>query len=191
MHSDQSGVVDLTMQDELKARQQQRETIGADASTADEENALRPRTRSSNATEETELETRPNSTTSNVFPSWIRRYGRDATSKTNLSPQLTELVHAFESSQLASALKQDMDKASRTAESADNSDGGNGSEASDAPSIALQGYKRATLWTQFRILSSRAFKNLYRNPMLMLSHYALSAVLAGAVEIKLLSVLDD
>ncbi|KAH9814198.1 hypothetical protein DFH28DRAFT_972577 [Melampsora americana] len=37
---------------------------------------------------------------------------------------------------------------------------------------------KASLWQQFRILSGRAFKNLYRNPMLMLSHYLLAIVLA-------------
>ncbi|KAG0144632.1 hypothetical protein CROQUDRAFT_659689 [Cronartium quercuum f. sp. fusiforme G11] len=41
-----------------------------------------------------------------------------------------------------------------------------------------EGVSRATGWEQFRILSGRAFKNLYRNPMLMLSHYLLAIVLA-------------
>lgn len=34
--------------------------------------------------------------------------------------------------------------------------------------------KRASFWTQFSILSSRTFKNLYRNPRLLLSNYVLS-----------------
>lgn len=34
--------------------------------------------------------------------------------------------------------------------------------------------KRASFWTQFSILSSRTFKNLYRNPKLLLSNYVLS-----------------
>lgn len=38
---------------------------------------------------------------------------------------------------------------------------------------------RAGFVQQFLILSSRAFKNLYRNPMLMLSHYLLAILLAG------------
>lgn len=42
----------------------------------------------------------------------------------------------------------------------------------------IRGYQRASWWTQFRILSGRAFKNLYRNPILLLTHYAVSIVLA-------------
>lgn len=42
----------------------------------------------------------------------------------------------------------------------------------------LRGYKKASFWTQFKILSSRAFKNLYRNPMLMAAHYAVAVVVA-------------
>ncbi|KAG7661595.1 ADP1 [[Candida] subhashii] len=34
--------------------------------------------------------------------------------------------------------------------------------------------KKASLWSQFTILSSRIFKNLYRNPRLLLAHYILS-----------------
>ncbi|WVQ75296.1 hypothetical protein IAR50_004912 [Cryptococcus sp. DSM 104548] len=46
----------------------------------------------------------------------------------------------------------------------------------------LKGYKKASLWTQFKLLSERAFKNLYRNPLLMATHYAvalLAALLCG------------
>jgi ABC-type multidrug transport system ATPase subunit len=58
--------------------------------------------------------------------------------------------------------------------------GSNGHTA-DAPdnSASTAGeFKRASWWTQFTILSGRAFKNLYRNPMLMLSHYAISIFVA-------------
>ena len=42
----------------------------------------------------------------------------------------------------------------------------------------LKGYKKASLWTQFKLLSGRAFKNLYRNPLLMATHYAVAVVVA-------------
>ncbi|KAK4685767.1 ATP-binding cassette, subfamily G (WHITE), member 2, partial [Tremellales sp. Uapishka_1] len=42
----------------------------------------------------------------------------------------------------------------------------------------LRGYKKATLWTQFKLLSGRAFKNLYRNPLLMATHYAVAIIVA-------------
>ncbi|KXS11308.1 hypothetical protein M427DRAFT_73054 [Gonapodya prolifera JEL478] len=44
--------------------------------------------------------------------------------------------------------------------------------------------KRATWWTQFTILSGRTFKNMYRNPNLLLGHYAVTllvAILCGAL----------
>lgn len=45
-------------------------------------------------------------------------------------------------------------------------------------SKSLRGHKKASFWTQFTILSGRAFKNLYRNPMLMVAHYVMAIVLA-------------
>ncbi|WWC87386.1 uncharacterized protein L201_002275 [Kwoniella dendrophila CBS 6074] len=42
----------------------------------------------------------------------------------------------------------------------------------------LKGFKKASLWTQFKLLSGRAFKNLYRNPLLMATHYAVAIVVA-------------
>jgi hypothetical protein len=37
---------------------------------------------------------------------------------------------------------------------------------------------RATPWTQFQILSGRTFKNLYRNPNLLVTHYLISVVVS-------------
>ncbi len=48
--------------------------------------------------------------------------------------------------------------------------------ATDMP--LLRGYKKASWWTQFKQLSGRAFKNLYRNPLLMASHYIVAIVVA-------------
>jgi hypothetical protein len=45
--------------------------------------------------------------------------------------------------------------------------------------LIARGQDRVGFVQQFLILSSRAFKNLYRNPMLMLSHYLLAILLAG------------
>ncbi|KAK3354314.1 hypothetical protein B0H65DRAFT_8042 [Neurospora tetraspora] len=41
-----------------------------------------------------------------------------------------------------------------------------------------KGYARVGLFRQFVILSQRTWKNLYRNPMLMLTHYAIAILLA-------------
>lgn len=40
-------------------------------------------------------------------------------------------------------------------------------------------YKKASFATQVAVLSSRTFKNLYRNPKLLLSHYILSLLMGG------------
>ena len=55
-----------------------------------------------------------------------------------------------------------------------------GMEARDvlAETELLRGYKKASYWTQFKLLSGRAFKNLYRNPLLMATHYAVAIVVA-------------
>ena len=73
-----------------------------------------------------------------------------------------------------------------------------GLEARDvgAETELLRGYKKASLWTQFKLLSGRAFKNLYRyvikppsrrhwdrlliprNPLLMATHYAVAIIVA-------------
>ncbi|CAL5870036.1 uncharacterized protein PFLUO_LOCUS4269 [Penicillium psychrofluorescens] len=56
----------------------------------------------------------------------------------------------------------------------------NGSANSDLMSGSSQpkSYARVGLMRQFIILSQRTWRNLYRNPMLMLTHYAISILLA-------------
>ena len=60
-------------------------------------------------------------------------------------------------------------------------EGGNGNgELRDVAveSTLLKGRKRASWMTQFKILSGRAFKNLYRDPALLAAHYLSSIALA-------------
>lgn len=61
----------------------------------------------------------------------------------------------------------------------------NGSNDNDLPNnnsagvtVVGRGYSRISYFRQFIILSQRTWKNLYRNPMLMLTHYAIAIVLA-------------
>ncbi|TXT13418.1 hypothetical protein VHUM_00785 [Vanrija humicola] len=42
--------------------------------------------------------------------------------------------------------------------------------------LHIKGYKKAAFGTQFVLLSGRAFKNLYRNPLLMGTHYVVAVV---------------
>ncbi|KAG0207816.1 hypothetical protein BGX33_006623 [Mortierella sp. NVP41] len=52
---------------------------------------------------------------------------------------------------------------------------------------AVATYRRASWWSQFNILADRTLKNIYRDPMLMLSHYVMSiflGLLCGALFYK-------
>ncbi|KAI9594039.1 hypothetical protein BDF19DRAFT_423796 [Syncephalis fuscata] len=51
--------------------------------------------------------------------------------------------------------------------------------------------RRSSRWTQFRILSNRTFKNLYRNPYLMLTHYGISLFLAVFCGLLFYNVTND
>ncbi|BGP14521.1 hypothetical protein JCM10213_005190 [Rhodosporidiobolus nylandii] len=122
----------------------------------------------SSATDETELESRNGS----VFGSPIKRLwssssGRASPEQPALSPHLARLVSAFQGSNVNRHMQQEIASA-RTAAV----DGGEGV-------ASLRNYKRASWWSQFTILSGRSFKNLYRDPMLMLSHYAVAVIAAA------------
>lgn len=133
------------------------------------------RAASSTIGEDTELETR-NGGSSTASP--IKRFfssstsGRSTPVSTPLTPELTRLVDAYASSSIAQEELRDI----ATAKTA-SATGGRGAQPDE---LVLRNYKRATWWSQFKILSGRAFKNLYRDPMLMLSHYAVAVLAAGA-----------
>jgi hypothetical protein len=91
-----------------------------------------------------------------------------------LSPLLAELVTAYERSELAIGAEQDMANAEAAAT------GGGEGELPDVAveSVALKGRNRASWATQFKILSGRTFKNLYRDPALLATHYISAFILA-------------
>ncbi len=66
--------------------------------------------------------------------------------------------------------------------------GANAANGTDQPYVSgtAQGYRRIGWARQFGILSRRTWRNLYRNPMLMLTHYAMAISLAGRFIDKLL-----
>lgn len=55
----------------------------------------------------------------------------------------------------------------------------------------LTGYEKISLFNQFRILSGRTFKNLYRNPMLMLTHYVIAVILGLFCGVLYFNVTND
>ena len=97
-----------------------------------------------------------------------------------LHAELETLVEAYASSDIAKTIESEM-KALQDDVARSNSAGGVVSnEPVDAvlETSLLRGRKRATWGTQFRILSGRAFKNLYRDPALLAAHYISAVALA-------------
>lgn len=143
----------------------------------DEVEAQVSRGRMAGATEEgTEMRSRDASPRRvGSLRSWASRtFGstKAASEEVDVSEQIVSLAKAFESSEQNAATQRAIRSASQSAGGV-----GNGSTGREG-GLAIGGYRKASLWTQFTILSGRAFKNLYRNPMLMLAHYVLAIILA-------------
>jgi hypothetical protein len=153
--------------------------------------------------DETELQTRPNSIASTTGR-YIKRktsqlleaVSSSAEGNKQLSPKLAALVEAYADSEIARAIQRESDELRRETERAGEGRGVLG-PMNDLPDVALEtsllrGRKRASWGTQFRILSGRAFKNLYRDPALLAAHYLSSIALACrslSLPLLLLSVL--
>jgi ABC-type multidrug transport system ATPase subunit/ABC-type multidrug transport system permease subunit len=90
------------------------------------------------------------------------------------------LVQSYIQSDIAGNTHDEIQQAITTAV---NSNGQNANGYTvDGPNINLgamgRGYARIGYWRQFALLSQRTWRNLYRNPMLMLTHYAIAILLA-------------
>ena len=100
-------------------------------------------------------------------------------------PHVAALVDAYAASEITTAIRADIRSTAQPTQ------GPEGSE--ELPDVTveselLRGRKRATWATQFRILSGRAFKNMYRDPALLTFQY--SASIAAARESSLERTLD-
>ena len=102
-----------------------------------------------------------------------------------LMPHIAALVDSYATSEIAAAIRADTHLVAHPARGLDGSE-----ELPDVTveSTLLRGRKRATWSTQFRILSGRAFKNMYRDPALLTFQY--SASIAAARESYWLSVIN-
>ncbi|KAI0380351.1 hypothetical protein F5Y04DRAFT_103952 [Hypomontagnella monticulosa] len=91
---------------------------------------------------------------------------------------LDGLVHAYAESEIADSIHNEIQQAVTSARVA-NGRNGNGVDGAQSNGSAIgRGYARVGLLKQFIILSGRTWKNLYRNPLLMLTHYAIAILLA-------------
>lgn len=156
-----------------------------------------------NLEESTELRTRPNSIAESQSGSQEPNGGNDGGSaagkylkrKTSqlmdvfssgssqadvpLSPLLAQLVQSYASSQIAADIRASIGQTGELSDPTSPAGGTNG-EGRDIveESVNVRGRRRASYATQFRILSGRAFKNLYRNPALLTAHYISSIGIA-------------
>ncbi|KAL8880675.1 MAG: hypothetical protein Q9198_001960 [Flavoplaca austrocitrina] len=87
---------------------------------------------------------------------------------------LDDLVGQYEKSDVAKSLHDDIDAAVKS------SSASNGTSHGQVNAMvgSMKSYRRIGWFSQFTILSRRTWRNLYRNPMLMLTHYAIAILLA-------------
>lgn len=118
---------------------------------------------------------------------------------------LQSLIEGFKQSTIYAAVEQQIDGAVESAQNGRNTPASRASSrqqqhpsdpvSTTAPIAsseiysdkAISTYRRASWWSQFRILADRTLKNIYRDPMLMLSHYCMSiflGLLCGALFYK-------
>lgn len=99
------------------------------------------------------------------------------------------LVSSYQQSEVASELRSDLQNAISGAGQSNGN--GPGSPNGTTSSNNFKGYRKPWIPTQFVILSRRTWRNLYRNPMLMLTHYAIAIVLAVFLGFLFYGLTDD
>lgn len=100
---------------------------------------------------------------------------------------LDVLIAAYRNSDVAAAIRDEI-HAAGPPESNGNA---NGSAGHGTSGSGMKGFKRIGWLAQFLILSRRTWKNLYRNPMLMLAHYAIAILLGVLCGYLFFGIKDD
>ena len=96
-----------------------------------------------------------------------RLYRRqDEGARFHAAEHLAMLVQNYENSSIADQIRKEIHDAI------------NATDDEDVTQDELPNSKRIGWFSQFSILSIRTFKNLYRNPMLMLTHYSIAILMA-------------
>ena len=102
---------------------------------------------------------------------------------------LDDLISSYMNSDVASQVGEDINAAVSSAMTANGS--ANGETHHAVASGTMRGYRRIGYISQFLILSQRTWRNLYRNPMLMLTHYAIAILLAVLSGFLFYGLTDD
>lgn len=104
-----------------------------------------------------------------------------------LPSSLENIVASYADSDVASSVRDSIKATAGSCTSAN----GHAVNTSPNQTVKLQGYLRIGLMSQFRILSIRTWRNLYRNPFLMLTHYAIAILVAVLVGVLFYGLTDD
>lgn len=108
------------------------------------------------------------------------------------STALDLLVSSYAHSSIAGDIREDIQSTVSNAQAANGqSNGFSGGNGTASPNTMGRGYARIGYWRQFTILSQRTWRNLYRNPMLMLTHYAIAILLAVLSGFLFYGLTDD
>lgn len=99
------------------------------------------------------------------------------------------LISNFAESEVAATLRDDIESAIADANGSNGQP--NGSTSDTVGHQTVKGYRKTGVLGQFRILSRRTWRNLYRNPMLMLTHYAIAILLAVLIGFLFYGLTDD
>ncbi|KAK3072271.1 FAD-dependent urate hydroxylase [Teratosphaeriaceae sp. CCFEE 6253] len=107
------------------------------------------------------------------------------------------LIAAYNDSDVAATLREDIEHATTAAAaSTAHSSTTNGHPPGQFPNGSatpgkVKTYNKPRLPTQFLILARRTWRNIYRNPQLMLTHYAIAILLAVFIGVLFYGIADD
>ncbi|KAF9901524.1 hypothetical protein BX616_002228 [Lobosporangium transversale] len=122
---------------------------------------------------------------SGTSDSGTRRDPLDSEEADTARAHLQALVEGFKASHILMDIEQQIDFAVQGGEQGANAPGSIYSNMTSGKAVST--FERASWWSQFKILADRTLKNIYRDPMLMLSHYCTSiflGLLCGALFYK-------
>ncbi|KAL8934080.1 MAG: hypothetical protein Q9211_005416 [Gyalolechia sp. 1 TL-2023] len=100
---------------------------------------------------------------------------------------LDDLVGQYERSEVAKSVREEIDAAVKSC----NLSNGHANPPVNGTVGTMKSYRRIGWLSQFAILSQRTWRNLYRNPMLMLTHYAIAILLAVLSGFLFYGLTDD
>ncbi|OJD16227.1 hypothetical protein AJ78_03607 [Emergomyces pasteurianus Ep9510] len=113
-------------------------------------------------------------------------------SASGFGSDLDNLVSSYMESRVAASVRDEINAAVSSAIAANGAASSALEPNSYRPSNrSMTGYAKVSLLRQFLILSQRTWRNLYRNPMLMLTHYAIAIVLAVLSGFLFYGLTDD